>query len=122
MSRGRVKGGLPNRVKGDSLGTLYRTLVQESEYGRRKNVRSERLKLIEQLGYIHRRRRTESVGGAGLGVFARARTVPPRRASADVVKEAVDRREARRRLQSLAECKSCRVVLALPRTLRGSRE
>ena len=39
-------------IRGESLGTLYRTIVQEAEYSRRRDVRSERLGLIEQLGYV----------------------------------------------------------------------
>jgi len=86
-------------IRGESLGTLYRTIVQEAEYSRRRDVRSERLGLIEQLGYVHRRKQVPPPGASGLGSLARSRRVPPPRASADVLADVRMWRERRRRSQ-----------------------
>ncbi|KAH8095359.1 10-hydroxy-9-(phosphonooxy)octadecanoate phosphatase [Aureococcus anophagefferens] len=84
-------------IRGESLGTLYRTIVQEAEYSRRRDVRSERLGLIEQLGYVHRKKKVPPPGASGLGSLARSRRVPPPRASADVLADVKMWRERRRR-------------------------
>ncbi len=86
-------------IRGESLGTLYRTIVQEAEYSRRRDVRSERLGLIEQLGYVHRKKKVPPPGASGLGSLARSRRVPPPRASADVLADVKMWRERRRRSQ-----------------------
>ncbi|KAH8058648.1 hypothetical protein JL722_5872 [Aureococcus anophagefferens] len=86
-------------IRAESLGTLYRTIVQEAEYSRRRDVRGERLGLIEQLGYVHRKKKVPPPGASGLGSLARSRRVPPPRASADVLADVKMWRERRRRSQ-----------------------
>ena len=46
------------RVRGETLGSLYRALCSEAD-GRRKDVRRERLLIMEQLGYLKRKNRAE---------------------------------------------------------------
>lgn len=87
------------RRRGESIGTLYRTLVQESQYSRRRNVRSERLMLIEQLGHLHRKKKLTHAASLDLGRIARSKKVPPPRASADVLGEVKEWRERERRSQ-----------------------
>lgn len=85
------------RVKGESLGSLYRTLCAEASGGK-KDVRRERLLIMEQLGYLKRKTRTAPASTLHLGRFARRRKPPDPKPPQDSKREARERAENRRKL------------------------
>ena len=85
------------RVRGETLGSLYRALCSEAD-GRRKDVRRERLLIMEQLGYLKRKNRAEPASTLHLGKFARGRPKALPKPPADGAKEARERAENRRKL------------------------
>ena len=86
-----------DRVRGETLGALYRALCSEAD-GRRKDVRRERLLIMEQLGYLKRKNRAAPASTLHLGKFARGRPKALPKPPADGAREARARAENRRKL------------------------
>ena len=86
-----------DRVRGETLGALYRALCSEAD-GRRKDVRRERLLIMEQLGYLKRKNRAAPASTLHLGKFARGRPRALPKPPADGAREARARAENRRKL------------------------
>lgn len=79
-----------------STGTLYRAMCRE-EY-RPHELRKEGLQVLEQLGYLHRRRRVEAPSSRGLGLLARRRIPAVPKPAADNIRQAREWRERRRKM------------------------
>jgi len=86
-----------DRVRGETLGALYRALCSEAD-GRRKDVRRERLLIMDQLGYLKRKNRAAPASTLHLGKFARGRPKALPKPPADGAREARARAENRRKL------------------------
>ena len=101
------------RVRGETLGSLYRALCSEAD-GRRKDVRRERLLIMEQLGYLKRKNRAEPASTLHLGKFARGRPKALPKPPADGAKEARERAENRRKLLYAEGVSSAETISSYP--------